>query len=96
MVPRDAGVIVQVGSALGDRFIPLRSAYCGAKHAVDGFTYSARTELMHQHSHVSITVVRMPAVNTPQFSWVLTRLPTYPSPYRPSISPRRHSRDTPG
>lgn len=88
MIPRDAGVIVQVGSALGDRSIPLQSAYCGAKHAVNGFTSSVRTELMHQHSNVSVTVVQMPAVNTPQFSWVLSRLPKHPSPYLPSTSRR--------
>jgi NADP-dependent 3-hydroxy acid dehydrogenase YdfG len=87
MIPRDAGVIVQVGSALGDRAIPLQSAYCGAKHAVNGFTSSVRTELMHRHSHVSVTVVQMPAVNTPQFSWVLSRLPKHPQPVPPIYQP---------
>ena len=87
MIPRDAGVIVQVGSALGDRSIPLQSAYCGAKHAVNGFTSSVRTELMHRHSHVHITVVQMPAVNTPQFSWVLSRLPRHPQPVPPIYQP---------
>ncbi|MEV0470986.1 SDR family oxidoreductase [Streptomyces prunicolor] len=87
MIPRDAGVIVQVGSALGDRAIPLQSAYCGAKHAVNGFTSSVRTELMHRHSHVHITVVQMPAVNTPQFSWVLSRLPKHPQPVPPIYQP---------
>lgn len=87
MIPRNAGVIVQVGSALGDRSIPLRSAYCGAKHAVNGFTSSVRTELMHRGSHVHITVVRMPAVNTPQFSWVLSRLPKQPQPVPPIYQP---------
>ncbi|MET7484402.1 SDR family oxidoreductase [Streptomyces sp. NPDC005538] len=87
MIPRDTGVIVQVGSALGDRSIPLQSAYCGAKHAVNGFTSSVRTELMHQHSHVNITVVQMPAVNTPQFSWVLSRLPKNPQPVPPIYQP---------
>jgi short-subunit dehydrogenase len=87
MIPRDAGVIVQVGSALGDRSIPLQSAYCGAKHAVNGFTSSVRTELMHRHSHVSVTVVQMPAVNTPQFSWVLSRLPKHPQPVPPIYQP---------
>ncbi|KPI15275.1 short-chain dehydrogenase/reductase SDR [Actinobacteria bacterium OK006] len=67
MLPRDSGTIVQVGSALGDRSIPLRSAYCDAKHAVNGFTSSVRTELLHAKSRVHITVVQMPAVNTPQF-----------------------------
>jgi short-subunit dehydrogenase len=87
MIPRDAGVIVQVGSALGDRSIPLQSAYCGAKHAVNGFTSSVRTELMHRHSRVHITVVQMPAVNTPQFSWVLSRLPRHPRPVPPIYQP---------
>jgi len=69
MRPRDHGTIVQVGSALGQRSIPLQSAYCGAKHAVNGFTSSLRCELMHEGSGVQVTVVQMPAVNTPQFSW---------------------------
>ncbi|MGI8869173.1 MAG: SDR family oxidoreductase [Mycobacteriales bacterium] len=87
MVPRDRGTIVQVGSALGARSIPLQSAYCGAKHAVNGFTSSIRTELMHEHSNVHITVVQMPAVNTPQFSWVLSRLPNHPQPVPPIYQP---------
>jgi NAD(P)-dependent dehydrogenase (short-subunit alcohol dehydrogenase family) len=92
MLPRDHGTIVQVGSALGYRSIPLQSAYCGAKHAVNGFTSSVRTELMHRKSDVHITVVQMPAVNTPQFSWVLSRLPNRPQPvppiYQPEIAAR--------
>jgi NAD(P)-dependent dehydrogenase (short-subunit alcohol dehydrogenase family) len=87
MKPRDAGTIVQVGSALGYRSIPLQSAYCGAKHAINGFTESVRTELLHEHSGVRITVVQMPAVNTPQFSWVLTRLPHHPQPVPPIYQP---------
>ncbi len=87
MRPRDHGSIVQVGSALGDRSIPLQSAYCGAKHAVNGFTSSVRTELMHEGSSVRITVVQMPAVNTPQFSWVLSRLPDHPQPVPPIYQP---------
>lgn len=87
MVPRDRGTIVQVGSALGERSIPLQSAYCGAKHAVNGFTSSIRTELMHEGSNVHITVVQMPAVNTPQFSWVLSRLPKHPQPVPPIYQP---------
>ena len=87
MVPRDRGTIVQVGSALGERSIPLQSAYCGAKHAVNGFTSSIRTELMHEHSNVHVTVVQMPAVNTPQFSWVLSRLPKHPQPVPPIYQP---------
>jgi len=87
MVPRDRGTIVQVGSALGYRSIPLQSAYCGAKHAVNGFTESVRTELMHEGSNVRITVVQMPAVNTPQFSWVRSRMPNHPQPVPPIYQP---------
>lgn len=87
MIPRDRGTVVQVGSALGERSIPLQSAYCGAKHAVNGFTSSVRTELMHRGSGVRVTVVQMPAVNTPQFSWVLTRLPRHPQPVPPIYQP---------
>src|SRR5277367_617975 len=83
MRPRGRGTIVQVGSALGYRAIPLQSAYCGAKHAINGFTESVRTELLHDHSQVNITVVQMPAVNTPQFSWVLSRLPRHAQPVPP-------------
>jgi NAD(P)-dependent dehydrogenase (short-subunit alcohol dehydrogenase family) len=89
---RNHGTIVQVGSALGSRAIPLQSAYCGAKHAINGFTESVRTELMHEHSDVQITIVQMPALNTPQFSWVLSRLPKHPQPvppiYQPEIAAR--------
>jgi NAD(P)-dependent dehydrogenase (short-subunit alcohol dehydrogenase family) len=87
MKPRDRGTIVQVGSALGYRAIPLQSAYCGAKHAVNGFTESVRTELLHVHSNVHITIVQMPAVNTPQFSWVKSRLPRHPQPVPPIYQP---------
>jgi NAD(P)-dependent dehydrogenase (short-subunit alcohol dehydrogenase family) len=87
MRPRDRGAIVQVGSALGYRAIPLQSAYCGAKHAVNGFTESVRCELLHEGSKVRITVVQMPAVNTPQFSWVLSRLPRRPQPVPPIYQP---------
>ena len=87
MRPRDAGTIVQVGSALSERAIPLQSAYCGAKHAINGFTESLRCELMHEHSGVHVTVVQMPAVNTPQFSWVLSRLPRHPQPVPPIYQP---------
>ena len=87
MRPRDRGTIVQVGSALGERSIPLQSAYCGAKHAINGFTESLRTELMHDGSNIAITVVQMPAVNTPQFSWVLSRLPSHPQPVPPLYQP---------
>lgn len=87
MRPRDRGTIVQVGSALGYRAIPLQSAYCGAKHAVNGFTESVRCELLHERSNVRITIVQMPAVNTPQFSWVLSRLPRHPQPVPPIYQP---------
>lgn len=87
MKPRNAGTIVQVGSALGDRAIPLQSAYCGAKHAINGFTESVRTELLHDGSNVHITVVQMPALNTPQFDWVLSRLPRRPQPVPPIYQP---------
>jgi NAD(P)-dependent dehydrogenase (short-subunit alcohol dehydrogenase family) len=88
MRSRDRGTIVQVGSALGERSIPLQSAYCGAKHAINGFTESLRTELMHEGSNVHVTVVQMPAVNTPQFSWVLSRLPCHRSRCHRSTNPR--------
>lgn len=87
MLPRDRGTIVQVGSALGERSIPLQSAYCGAKHAINGFTSSLRTELLHRGSNVHVTVVQMPAVNTPQFEWVRSRLPGHPMPVPPIYQP---------
>jgi NAD(P)-dependent dehydrogenase (short-subunit alcohol dehydrogenase family) len=92
MMPRDQGTVVQVGSALGDRSIPLQSAYCGAKHAINGFTESVRCELLHEHSGVRITVVQMPAVNTPQFSWVRSRLPRQPQPVPPIYEPELAAR----
>jgi NAD(P)-dependent dehydrogenase (short-subunit alcohol dehydrogenase family) len=87
MSARDRGTIVQVGSALGARSIPLQSAYCGAKHAVNGFTSSLRCELLHEHSRIQVTVVQMPAVNTPQFSWVRSKLPNHPQPVPPIYEP---------
>jgi NADP-dependent 3-hydroxy acid dehydrogenase YdfG len=87
MVPRNQGVVVQVGSALAYRAIPLQSAYCGAKFAIRGFTDSIRTELMHEGSNVWITMVQLPAVNTPQFSWCRTRLPDHPQPVPPIFEP---------
>jgi NAD(P)-dependent dehydrogenase (short-subunit alcohol dehydrogenase family) len=84
---REQGTIVQVGSALGSRSIPLQSAYCGAKHAVNGFTSALRCELLHEQSGVHVTVVQMPAVNTPQFSWVRSRLPRHPQPVPPIYQP---------
>jgi NAD(P)-dependent dehydrogenase (short-subunit alcohol dehydrogenase family) len=87
MLPRGQGTIVQVGSALGSRSIPLQSAYCGAKHAINGFTSALRCELLHEKSGVHVTVVQMPAVNTPQFSWVRSRLPHHPQPVPPIYQP---------
>jgi NAD(P)-dependent dehydrogenase (short-subunit alcohol dehydrogenase family) len=87
MLPRDRGVVVQVGSALAYRGIPLQSAYCGAKHAVQGFTESVRCELYHRRSRVRIAMVQLPAVNTPQFDWVLSRLPKRPQPVPPIYQP---------
>lgn len=84
---RDRGVIVQVGSALAYRGIPLQSAYCGAKHAIQGFTESVRCELLHDRSGVRVTMVQLPALNTPQFSWVLSRLPRRPQPVPPIYQP---------
>jgi NAD(P)-dependent dehydrogenase (short-subunit alcohol dehydrogenase family) len=87
MLPRDRGTIVQVGSTLAYRGIPLQSAYCGAKHATQGFHESLRTELLHEGSQVRVTMVQMPAVNTPQFSWVLSRLPRQAQPVPPIYQP---------
>src|SRR5688572_12456787 len=87
MLPRDHGSIVQVGSALAYRGIPLQSAYCAAKHAVQGFTESLRSELIHDGSHVHVTMVHLPAINTPQFGWVKTRLPRKPQPVPPIFQP---------
>ena len=87
MLPRDRGTIVQVGSALAYRGIPLQSAYCGAKHAIQGFTESLRCELLHDGSHVHVTMVQLPAMNTPQFDWVRSRLPRRPQPVPPIYDP---------
>lgn len=87
MLPRDHGVIVQVGSALAYRGIPLQAAYCGAKHAIQGFVDSLRCELLHDRSNVRVTMVQMPALNTPQFSWVKSRLPNKPQPVPPIFQP---------
>jgi NAD(P)-dependent dehydrogenase (short-subunit alcohol dehydrogenase family) len=87
MKQRDRGTIVQVGSALAYRSIPLQSAYCGAKHAMVGFTDSLRSELIHDRSKIHLTVVHLPAMNTPQFSWCRTRLPRQPQPVPPIFQP---------
>jgi short-subunit dehydrogenase len=87
MLPRDRGTIVQVGSALAYRSIPLQAAYCAAKHAANGFTESLRCELLHDKSHVRVTEVQMPALNTPQFSWVKSRLSRKAQPVPPIYQP---------
>jgi NAD(P)-dependent dehydrogenase (short-subunit alcohol dehydrogenase family) len=87
MRARNRGVIVQVGSALAYRGIPLQTAYCGAKHAIQGFNESLRCELLHESSGIHTTMVQMPAVNTPQFSWVLSRLPHQARPVPPIYQP---------
>jgi NAD(P)-dependent dehydrogenase (short-subunit alcohol dehydrogenase family) len=87
MRPRDRGVIVQTGSAIAYRGIPLQSVYSGAKHAIQGFTEALRCELLHENSGVRITMVQLPAVNTPQFDWVLSRLAKHPRPVPPIYQP---------
>ncbi|MET9430588.1 SDR family oxidoreductase [Streptomyces sp. NPDC003036] len=102
MVPRDHGTVVQVGSALAYRGIPLQSAYCGAKHAIQGWNESVRCELLHAGSKVRTTMVQLPAVNTPQFDWVLSRMPgrarPVPPVYQPEVAARAvvHAADHPG
>lgn len=87
MQPRDCGIIIQVGSALSYRAIPLQSAYCAAKYAVRGFTDSLRTELIHDRSNVRLTMVHLPAINTPQFDWAKSRLPRKAQPVPPIFQP---------
>lgn len=87
MLPRDRGTIVQVGSALAYRGIPLQAAYCAAKHAVQGFNDSLYSELLHDRSNVRLTMVNLPALNTPQFDWVLSKLPNRARPVPPIFQP---------
>jgi NAD(P)-dependent dehydrogenase (short-subunit alcohol dehydrogenase family) len=87
MRPRNRGVIVQVGSALAYRGIPLQSGYCASKHAIQGFTESLRCELMNDHSAVRVTMVQLPAMNTPQFDMVRSRLPREAQPVPPIYQP---------
>ena len=87
MLPRDRGTIVHVGSALAYRSIPLQAAYCAAKHAILGFFAALRTELIHDGSHVHTTMVQMPALNTPQFGWVKSKLPRKAQPVPPIYQP---------
>jgi NAD(P)-dependent dehydrogenase (short-subunit alcohol dehydrogenase family) len=84
---RNRGTIVQVGSALAYRGIPLQAAYCAAKHAVQGFTESLHCELLHDGSNVRVTMVQLPAMNTPQFDWVKSRMPRKAQPVPPIYSP---------
>jgi NAD(P)-dependent dehydrogenase (short-subunit alcohol dehydrogenase family) len=86
-LPRDRGTIVQVGSALSRRGIPLQATYCGAKHAVKGFLDSLRAELKHHDSKVQVALVQLPGLNTPQFNWVRTRLHKHPQPVPPIFQP---------
>jgi NAD(P)-dependent dehydrogenase (short-subunit alcohol dehydrogenase family) len=87
MLPRNRGTIVQVGSALAYRSIPLQAPYCAAKHAVHGFTQSLRTELLHDGSNVRVSEVQLPAENTPQFDWGRAKLPRRPQPVPPIFQP---------
>lgn len=87
MLPRNRGHIIQVGSALAYRSIPLQSPYCGAKHAIAGFTDSLRTELIHDGKNIHLTMVQLPAMNTPQFSWCRSKLPRHPQPVPPIYQP---------
>ena len=87
MLPRDSGAIIQVGSALAYRSIPLPAAYCGAKHAIAGFTDSLRTELIHDRKNIHLTMVQLPAMNTPQFTWRRSKMPRHPQPVPPIFQP---------
>jgi NAD(P)-dependent dehydrogenase (short-subunit alcohol dehydrogenase family) len=87
MLPRDRGAIVQVGSALAYRGIPLQAAYCAAKHAIQGFCDSLRSELLHDRSRVTLTMVQLPALNTPQFDWARSRMPMRGQPVPPIFQP---------
>jgi NAD(P)-dependent dehydrogenase (short-subunit alcohol dehydrogenase family) len=87
MVPRDRGTIVQVGSAMAYRGIPLQAPYCGAKHAIKGFTESLRTELRHKKANVRVTMVQLPGLNTPQFDHCRSKMPDHPMPVPPIYQP---------
>lgn len=87
MLQRNSGWIIQVGSALAYRSIPLQAAYCGAKHAIAGFTDSLRTELIHEDSRIRLTMVQLPAMNTPQFTWCRSKMPRHPQPVPPIFQP---------
>jgi short-subunit dehydrogenase len=87
MLPRNAGNIIQIGSALAYRSIPLQAAYCGAKHAIAGFTDSLRSELIHDRKKIHLTMVHLPAMNTPQFTWCRSKMPNHPQPVPPIFQP---------
>ena len=87
MIPRNRGKIVQVGSALAYRGIPLQTAYCGAKHAIQGFTEALRAELIHNKRDINMTMVQLPAVNTPQFTWGRNKMPRKAQPVPPIYQP---------
>jgi len=87
MRPANRGSIIQIGSALSYRGIPLQSAYCGAKHAIRGFTDSLRSELIHERSRIKLTMLQLPAVNTPQFDWARAHMPRAPRPVAPVVEP---------
>ncbi|MBK3152660.1 SDR family NAD(P)-dependent oxidoreductase, partial [Escherichia coli] len=87
MIPRDRGVIIQAGSALAWRSIPLQSAYCGAKAAIRGFTDAVRTELMHEKSHIQLTMVQLPGMNTAQFGWARNKMDQAMQPVPPVYQP---------
>ncbi len=87
MLPRDSGRIIQFGSALAYRGIPLQSAYCGSKHAIQGFCDSLRAELLSENSKVTVSMVQMPAINTPQFDWLRSRMPRRAQPVPPIYQP---------
>src|SRR5215475_3667280 len=87
MVPRNSGKIIQMGSALAYRSIPLQAAYCGAKHAIAGFTDSLRCELIHDRKNIHLTMVQLPAINTPQFTWCRSKMPRHPQPVPPIFQP---------
>jgi NAD(P)-dependent dehydrogenase (short-subunit alcohol dehydrogenase family) len=92
MRPRNKGVVVNVGSAMAYRSIPLQSAYCGAKHAVKGFSETVMTELAHEKSKVKVCMVQLPGLNTPQFTWNLNKMPKHPMPVPPIFAPELPAR----
>jgi short-subunit dehydrogenase len=92
MLPRDRGVIIQIGSSLAYASIPIQSAYCAAKHAIRGFTSSLRAELLHDKSKVRVTMIQMPAINTPQFDWSMNRMAHRPEPVPPMFQPEMCAR----